>query len=158
MPQVTHGMEEVLHSHDEYQYEVVGILQKNGTVLDNLILTPLETVWIMHAGHDHDSEYTLGGEANHENPNHGETQEETHDHGHEHHSHDHHDQLEHDLNALVLFTDNPRPAGTVISVRDGTGGRSVNAHLFLHARGRDVIVFADGPIFIDQVLGRDKQA
>ena len=54
-----HGMEEVLHSHDEYKYKVVGVLERSGSVLDNLILTPVQTVWIMHAGHNDDSEYTL---------------------------------------------------------------------------------------------------
>ena len=63
-----HGMEEVLHSHDEYKYKVVGVLERSGSVLDNLILTPVQTVWIMHAGHDDESAYTLGGgeEAAHE--------------------------------------------------------------------------------------------
>ena len=56
-----HGMEdEVLHHHDDFKYKVVGVLQKNGSVLDNIILTPIETVWIMHAGHNEDSEYTIG--------------------------------------------------------------------------------------------------
>ena len=84
-----HGMEdEVLHHHDEYKYKVVGILKKSGSVLDNLILTPVETVWIMHAGHDEDSDYTIGsGEKKKKQDIHEEHAEEHHN----HHGHDHHD-------------------------------------------------------------------
>ncbi len=39
------------HVHDNYAYTVVGILEKNNTVLDNLLLTNLETVWQVHANH-----------------------------------------------------------------------------------------------------------
>ena len=90
-----HGMEEVLHSHDEYKYKVVGVLERSGSVLDNLILTPVQTVWIMHAGHNDDSEYTLEGveeevhdEAAAEDSmpqKHEEHEHEGHDHEHDHH-------------------------------------------------------------------------
>jgi len=89
-----HGMEEVLHSHDEYKYKVVGVLERSGSVLDNLILTPVETVWIMHAGHNDDSEYTLGaGDKEMHAPE--EVLEDSlsqiaEEHNHEHHHHDHH--------------------------------------------------------------------
>ena len=107
-----HGMEEVLHSHDEYKYKVVGVLQRSGSVLDNLILTPVQTVWIMHAGHNDDSEYTLEG-----------IEREVHDelvaeevledsllqkheeHNHEHHDHDHHDHVEINLEELLANID-----------------------------------------------------
>jgi len=89
-----HGMEEVLHSHDEYKYKVVGVLERSGSVLDNLILTPVQTVWIMHAGHNDDSEYTLGaGDKEMHAPE--EVLEDSlsqiaEEHNHEHHHHDHH--------------------------------------------------------------------
>ncbi|MFN3918187.1 MAG: ABC transporter permease [Flavobacteriales bacterium] len=51
-----HGLAETVHSHDEFEYEVVGILESTGSVLDNLILTSIESVWVVHAGHDHESE------------------------------------------------------------------------------------------------------
>lgn len=95
-----HGMEEVLHSHDEYKYKVVGVLERSGSVLDNLILTPVQTVWIMHAGHDDDSAYSLGGgeEAAHE-----EVTEKEHD--HDHHGHDHHEHAEVNLEELLANID-----------------------------------------------------
>lgn len=46
----THGLESIGSSHEEKQ-TVVGILNKTGTVLDQLILTSLESIWHVH-GHD----------------------------------------------------------------------------------------------------------
>ena len=109
-----HGMEEVLHSHDEYKYKVVGVLERSGSVLDNLVLTPVQTVWIMHAGHGHDSEYTLGGKENsmldeyapedsllQKHAEH-EHEHESHDHGHEN---DHHDHVEVNLDSVLANID-----------------------------------------------------
>ncbi|MBM78341.1 MAG: hypothetical protein CL846_07650 [Crocinitomicaceae bacterium] len=101
-----HGMEdEVLHHHDNFKYKVVGVLKKNGTVLDNLILTPIETVWIMHAGHSEDSEYSIG----HSEKRHH--QEENHIHNnHEHNHKKSHDLHDHDNNSVdeILETINPK--------------------------------------------------
>ena len=106
-----HGMEdEVLHHHDEFKYKVVGVLKKSGSVIDNLILTPVETVWIMHAGHEDDSDYIIGsGEKNQQHDNHEHHIEEHQDdievdqhsnehdhHAHDHHAHDHHAHDHHD--------------------------------------------------------------
>ena len=104
-----HGMEEVLHSHDEYKYKVVGVLRRSGSVLDNLILTPVQTVWIMHAGHGDDSEYTLGaGDKSMHTPK--EVVEDSlsqmaKEHNHEHHHHDHHDHVEVNLDSLLANID-----------------------------------------------------
>lgn len=43
-----HGLAEGGHSHEEHQYVVKGILQRSNTVMDNLILTSVESVWEMH--------------------------------------------------------------------------------------------------------------
>jgi len=67
-------------------------------------------------------------------------------------------QFEHHLNALVLFTDNPGTAGTVVSVRDGAGSGSVNAHLFFDARSPQMVEGPDTPVVVDQVLRRHEQA
>ena len=104
-----HGMEEVLHSHDEYKYKVVGVLRRSGSVLDNLILTPVQTVWIMHAGHGDDSEYTLGaGDKSMHTPE--EVVEDSlpqmaKEHNHEHHHHDHHDHVEVNLDSVLANID-----------------------------------------------------
>ena len=104
-----HGMEEVLHSHDEYKYKVVGVLDRSGSVLDNLILTPVQTVWIMHAGHNDDSEYTLEGteEAAHDEHEHAheEILEDSLPQKHEEHNHEHHEHAELNLEELLANID-----------------------------------------------------
>ena len=44
----SHGIEESLHSHDHFEYKIVGILNFSGDVIDNLLITPLESVWDVH--------------------------------------------------------------------------------------------------------------
>ncbi len=46
-----HGLTSDGHDHDENKYVVVGILEKSNTVLDNLILTNVESVWKVHEEH-----------------------------------------------------------------------------------------------------------
>ena len=46
-----HGMADGGEAHDAHAYKVVGILQPTGKVVDNLILTSIPSVWLMH-GHD----------------------------------------------------------------------------------------------------------
>jgi putative ABC transport system permease protein len=54
-----HGLAEGGHAHDEHQYTVKGILKPTNTVLDNLILTSVESVWEMHeeGGEEHPEEH-----------------------------------------------------------------------------------------------------
>lgn len=49
----THGEAKEGEKHEEFQYVVVGIASKTGKVIDNLILSNIESVWAMH-GHSHD--------------------------------------------------------------------------------------------------------
>ncbi len=43
------------HAHEQHPYEVVGVLEETGTVLDRLILTSLDSIWHAH-GHGEDHE------------------------------------------------------------------------------------------------------
>ena len=45
----SHGLKDTGDIHAEQPYKVVGILKKTGTILDNLILTSLESVWRLHS-------------------------------------------------------------------------------------------------------------
>ncbi len=47
----THGLAQGGHSHDEQKFVVRGILKRTNTVVDNLILTSVETVWHVHEEH-----------------------------------------------------------------------------------------------------------
>ena len=48
----THGQDQHGHQHKGHPYKVVGILQPAGTVADNLILTDIATVRLIHEHHD----------------------------------------------------------------------------------------------------------
>lgn len=56
-----HGMSVPNLEHDEASYHVIGVLAASGSVLDNLILTNIESVWQVH---DHEEEEE--GEEEHE--------------------------------------------------------------------------------------------
>ena len=45
----SHGLIDTGDVHAEQPYKVVGVLNKTGTILDNLILTSLDSVWNLHS-------------------------------------------------------------------------------------------------------------
>jgi len=47
-----HGLGEGGTEHEGVDYRVTGVLAPGGTVLDRLVLTSVESVWAVHAGHD----------------------------------------------------------------------------------------------------------
>lgn len=50
----SHGIGSASHDHDEHDYVVTGIMEKQGSVVDQLILTSMESVWFTHdEDHDH---------------------------------------------------------------------------------------------------------
>lgn len=51
-----HGMADGGEAHESHAYEVVGVLEPTGKVVDNLILTSIPSVWLMH-GHEEDTEH-----------------------------------------------------------------------------------------------------
>ncbi|UYW01541.1 FtsX-like permease family protein [Flavobacterium agricola] len=77
----SHGSSEHGDVHDEHPYTVVGILEKNGSILDNLILSNIETVWEVHDHeHEHHDEVTTDVVVH---------EDHEHDHDHEEHAHKH---------------------------------------------------------------------
>ena len=49
----SHGLaDDRINVHDEQPFRVSGILQPTGTVVDNLILTAVESVWAVHEAHE----------------------------------------------------------------------------------------------------------
>ena len=73
----THGDAEEGEVHEEKPYTIVGIASKTGKILDNVILSNIESVWNMH-DHDHEEEHVHVE---------GEVHDHNHDHDHDH-SHD----------------------------------------------------------------------
>ena len=88
-----------MHVHEEYAYTVVGIFKANQTVLDQLILTNVASVWRVHESHDH--EHEEGEEHSHEGHDHGEAEHHHEEHEHSHEGHEqgeaehHHEEHEH---------------------------------------------------------------
>lgn len=99
----THGDAIEGDVHDEFAYVVTGIASPTGKVIDNLILSTVESVWAVHGDHDHDHEGHVHDEnCNHdhdevdENPAHGEE-------GHVHEDGDEHDhEDENEITAVLI--------------------------------------------------------
>lgn len=100
----THGEVQGGHVHDEHPYTVVGILNYTQTVLDQLVLTDVTSVWQVHSDHadhadhadheDHtmsaiDSIHATQLDFHHDHHDH----DHDHDHDHGHHDHDHGDDV-----------------------------------------------------------------
>ncbi len=68
----SHGLSEGGHAHEGNPLTVVGILKETKTAYDNVIFTPLETVW---ATHDHSSEDEAHTEQEHEDTTEPEQQD-----------------------------------------------------------------------------------
>ncbi|ASZ10141.1 ABC transporter permease [Chitinophaga pendula] len=49
----SHGLAGEGEEHTEHPYQVTGVLQPTGTLLDQLIITSISSVWHIHAAHDH---------------------------------------------------------------------------------------------------------
>ena len=98
-----HGFEENGHVHDEFEYEVVGILSESGTATDNVIFTTAESVWVIH-DHDHDD---CGDDHDHNDHDHNDhADEEGHEHDHDEHLHDHdHEEVTGELVSIILRTE-----------------------------------------------------
>lgn len=47
----SHGLASAGPGHDEDPFEVVGVLAPTGTVIDRLVLTPVESIWHVHEHH-----------------------------------------------------------------------------------------------------------
>ncbi len=77
----SHGLTAGGHAHNEHQYVVTGIMKPSYTVLDNLILTSVESVWQMHQETDEEPDETAHQESDSEHEEdhaheHGDTHEE----------------------------------------------------------------------------------
>jgi putative ABC transport system permease protein len=62
----SHGLARGGESHGDTPFTVVGILKPTGTVLDRLVLTPVESVWHVHEAEHHDDGKKEAGAADKE--------------------------------------------------------------------------------------------
>lgn len=91
---LTHGTgasrEGASHVHDEYAFEVVGILAPTASAFDRVILLDLEASWILHAHDRREASGTPGSTKEDGDAKHDDHAHDDHDHGHDHdHDHDH---------------------------------------------------------------------
>jgi len=61
----SHGISVGSHDHDEQNFSVAGILGKQGNVLDRLILTSIESVWLTHDEEESSTTDSTAVNANH---------------------------------------------------------------------------------------------
>ncbi len=99
-----HGNVEDADVHDEHAYKIVGILNPTETVLDQLVLTQIESVWNIH-NHEEEGETGSVDEAEevHKEHEHGEQE----DHEYENHDHDLHEDEKQDITAVLIKWKNP---------------------------------------------------
>lgn len=107
----SHGLTDDEEVHEEHAYTVVGIFNQTNSVLDQLILTSLESVWDMH---NHETEE----EENNNKEEHDHEEHESHDHddeGDHHHEGDEHDHHEHEsqLEITAMLVSFKSPMGIV---------------------------------------------
>lgn len=104
-----HGfIEDAGHVHDDREYIVTGIFEETGTVLDQLIMTNIGSVWKIHE-HHHDHSDDAETEEYHV---HGP--ECDHDHDHENgQDHDHGDKTEDSREITMLLVKYTNPMGTI---------------------------------------------
>ena len=96
----SHGLGESIHDHGDFTYRVVGILAKSREVIDQLLMTPLESVWDVHPEDHNKGSFELKQEKEH------------HHHDHDHHHHDHEAK---DITAMLVKYGSPRGKFTLPS-------------------------------------------
>lgn len=64
-----HGSSELGEAHEESMYKVVGILKPTGTVLNQLIICNINSIWQTHASHDHEHHHEEGETCEHKEDN-----------------------------------------------------------------------------------------
>ncbi len=106
--------------HEDHPYTVVGLLEPTGTVIDQLLICNLESIWDAHAHVDegHEGENQEGhGDEEHDHKGHGEEEHDHEVHGDEEHDHeaDGHEEQDHkeELEITSLLIKFKSPLGLV---------------------------------------------
>jgi putative ABC transport system permease protein len=83
----SHGIGESIHQHEDFEYKVVGVLSRSGQVIDNLLLTPLESVWDVHPENKTKGSFEIKKEPSH---------------SHQGHDHEHASEKNKEITALLI--------------------------------------------------------
>ncbi|MFW5892211.1 MAG: ABC transporter permease [Bacteroidota bacterium] len=114
-----HGFQKTGHAHKNHIYTVKGVLAYGANIADNLIFTPVESVWQVH-DHHHDH-----NKHEHRNDNHSD-----HDHNHSNHDHKNHDH-KHDSHT----NDQDTHEHNISSEHDHQQSEATNTHKDQHIQG-----------------------
>ncbi len=104
------------HHHDK-PYKVVGILQPSNSAIDNLILTPVESTWMVH-DHDDEEAHPEMDEADHADEHAHEATDEHLDHAEEEHVHDENEDRE--MTAYLIMKRNKGAFGMLSKLTENT--------------------------------------
>ncbi|QKZ15458.1 ABC transporter permease [Spirosoma sp. KUDC1026] len=115
----SHGLDEGGDVHGDTKYKVVGVLNGSNTVADQLVLTPVSSVWAIH---DHEHEEGEAHEEHDEHHDEGEGHDE-HEEGEVHEDHDHEEAPREITSMLIKFRN---PLGMMIA-------RGINSNSKLQA-------------------------
>lgn len=116
-----HGLSPDAHQHDDHPFVIVGILNPVQSVVDNLILSNLASVWEVH-GISHEGEHIHGDHCEHDHNHDAQTDAHVHTETHDHKDHTHANHEEHDHNhtdeshAEELVSEKPQNNGFIKSL------------------------------------------
>ena len=109
----SHGLRETGEAHADQLFKIVGLLEPSNSVIDQLIVTSPESIWDLHAEHDHSGE-EHDDEHDHEHDDeHDHEHDDEHDHEHDdEHDHEHDDEHDHEhddeeITAMLIKFQNP---------------------------------------------------
>ena len=105
----SHGLRETGEAHEDQLFKVVGLLEPSNSVIDQLIVTSPESIWDLHAEHDHSGEEHDDEHDNEHDDEHDDEHDHEHDDEHDHEHDDEHDH-EHDdeeITAMLIKFQNP---------------------------------------------------
>ena len=113
-----HGLSDDGELHEDSRYHIVGQFESTDSVLDGLIVTSTESVWLMHSSHahdDHEEEHHDGGEAHDDHEEDHYDSEEAHD----DHEEEHHDvELQHGDEITLMLIRLSSPLGSLSLPRE----------------------------------------
>jgi putative ABC transport system permease protein len=118
-----HGLVKSDDLHADHPYTVVGILKPTGTILDRLVLTPVESVWHVHEEHHH-HDHQAEREHHHKEAVHDHEGHEDHDAHEAGHHHDHEEVESHEgereITALLISYKSPLAAAQLPRLINGS--------------------------------------
>lgn len=137
------------HVHADHPYEVVGILAPTNSQTDQLILTDISSVWIVHEHKDHDDHDDHAEAHHHEEHEHHDKHhhEEEHEHYDDHHheaEHEHHDAHHHAKTTNLFAAETLHQSVTAAYIRLKTPTALIGLPRWINA---NTALMAAGPVY-----------